>query len=52
MKGRIQGDLNKQHEFTTITTHNGATTTSHVVIGEINAVAQRLNRDRRELLKG
>jgi hypothetical protein len=51
-EGRIQGDLHKEHEFTTITTHNGSTTTSHVVIGEISAVAQRLNKDQRELLKG
>lgn len=51
-EGRIYGDLNKEHDFTTITTHNGSTTANHVVIGEINAVAQRLNRDRRELLKG
>ena len=51
-EGRIRGDLNRQHDFTTITTHNGSMTATHVVIGEINAVAQRLNKDQRELLKG
>tara|TARA_R110002110_G_scaffold7746_1_gene39166 strand:- start:102 stop:362 length:261 start_codon:yes stop_codon:yes gene_type:complete len=51
-EGRIQGNLHKQHEFTAITTNNGNAKETHVVIGEVNEVARRLNRDHRELLKG
>jgi hypothetical protein len=52
LEGRIRGELHKDHEFTTITTHNGALTESHIVIGESGEVARRLNKDRRSLLKG
>jgi len=51
-EGRIRGDLDPQHEFTAITTQNGNLSATHVVIGELNDVARRLNKDRRELLKG
>jgi hypothetical protein len=51
-EGKIHGDLDRQHDFTTITTNNGALTEVHVVIGRIGDIALRLNKDRRELLKG
>tara|TARA_R110000824_G_scaffold12546_1_gene55149 strand:- start:435 stop:743 length:309 start_codon:yes stop_codon:yes gene_type:complete len=52
LEGRIRGDLNAQHEFTTITTNSGGITETHVVVGGLTDVARRLNKDRRELLKG
>jgi len=52
LEGRIRGNLDPQHEFTTITIQNGNMSATHVVIGELHDVAQRLNKDRRQLLKG
>lgn len=46
------GDLDKKHEFTAITTYNGALTETHVVVGAVSDVASRLDRNRKTLLKG
>jgi len=51
-EGRLPPDLDKQHEFTAITTNNGGLTETHVVVGELTTVASRLHRDMRTLLKG
>jgi len=51
-EGRLPPDLDKKHEFTAITTNTGGLTETHIVVGEISAVATRLHRDMRTLLKG
>tara|TARA_R110000824_G_scaffold203291_2_gene387693 strand:+ start:1918 stop:2226 length:309 start_codon:yes stop_codon:yes gene_type:complete len=51
-EGRIAGDLHDDHEFTAVTTNNGNITEVHVVVGDLAAVARRVNKDQRTLLKG
>jgi len=51
-EGRLEGELNSGHHFTSLTTTTGTATTTHIVIGEMNAVAKRLGYDTRTLLKG
>ena len=51
-EGRLPADLDRQHQFTVITTNNVGLTESHVVVGEVNSVATRLSRDNKRLLKG
>ena len=50
-EGRF-GDLDANHEFTAITTHNGNLTETHVVVGGAQEVAARLEKSRKILLKG
>tara|TARA_R110002020_G_scaffold324583_1_gene540245 strand:- start:744 stop:1058 length:315 start_codon:yes stop_codon:yes gene_type:complete len=53
-EGHLPGDLSEEHQFTTITTHNGTLTETHVVVGSPDIVATRLNKNqaRAQLLKG
>jgi len=51
-EGRIEGDLRTDHEFTAITTTNGTVTEVHIVVGDVAAVARRVNKDNQTLLKG
>ena len=51
-EGLLPPNLNDQHRFTTVTTHNGTLSESHVVVGSPEVVAARLHKDRTQLLKG
>ncbi len=51
-EGRLPDDLNPDHDFTAILTNNGNISETHVVVGDIVTVAQRLNVEKRSLLKG
>ena len=51
-EGLLPDGLDEAHSFTTITTHNGRLTENHVVVGSPVAIAERLNRDTKTLLKG
>ena len=51
-EGRLPSDLDHQHEFAVVTTHNGNLTETHVVVGNVSSVASRLGNDTRRLLKG
>lgn len=51
-EGRLPDHLDANHQFTAITTNNGANTETHIVVGEITGVAKKLNCDSRTLLKG
>jgi hypothetical protein len=51
-KGLLPEDLDASHTFTTVTTTNGDRTESHVVMGNPQAVAGRLNPAGKTLLKG
>jgi hypothetical protein len=51
-EGRLQRELNPSHQFTSVTISSGNTSTTHIVVGEINSVAKRLGYDTRTLLKG
>ena len=51
-EGRLPADLDIDHSFTFVTTHNGTITESHVVVGTPSVVAGRLNHDTKTLLKG
>lgn len=53
-EGQLPSDLNDAHQFTSITTHNGTITETHVVVGAPDVVATRLNKNhnRNQLLKG
>ena len=51
-EGLLPPDLDANHEFSIVTTHNGDVTESHTVVGSPAIVAQRLTKDRSQLLKG
>tara|TARA_Y100000310_G_scaffold340260_1_gene435382 strand:- start:102 stop:383 length:282 start_codon:yes stop_codon:yes gene_type:complete len=51
-EGHMPQDLDKSHDFTSITTNVGGITETHVVVGSASAIAQRLSHDKRNLLKG
>jgi len=51
-EGHMPQDLDKSHDFTSITTNVGGITETHVVVGSAPAIAQRLSHDKRNLLKG
>tara|TARA_R110002020_G_scaffold80847_5_gene201397 strand:+ start:2556 stop:2819 length:264 start_codon:yes stop_codon:yes gene_type:complete len=52
-EGHLPPELDDAHEFSMVTLNNGSTTTSHVVIGSVTFVAERLEGSRkRKLLKG
>ena len=51
-EGLLPRDLNRDHEFTLVTTNNGDTTQSHVIVGAPSAVAERLTKNHTQLLKG
>tara|TARA_R110002020_G_scaffold33769_1_gene102627 strand:+ start:13950 stop:14258 length:309 start_codon:yes stop_codon:yes gene_type:complete len=51
-EGRLPTDLDASHQFTAITTNNGSTTETHVVVGDVRTVAGRLSKDHKTLLKG
>ena len=51
-EGRLPGDLDVDHQFTAITTNNGAATETHVVVGDVTSVATRVDRLEKILLKG
>jgi len=51
-EGQLPADLNGDHSFSLITTHNGGLTENHVVVGAPDMVAGRLSKDRKKLLKG
>jgi hypothetical protein len=51
-EGRLQGDLDGDPEFTAVTINNGNMTEVHVVVGDLDTVARRVNKNTRTLLKG
>lgn len=51
-EGRLPGDLEPHHSFTSIITNNGNISETHVVVGTPAIVAGRLNKDTHQLLKG
>ena len=51
-EGLLPQDLDGDHTFTTITTHNGNITETHVVVGSPVSVASRLSNNNKTLLKG
>ena len=51
-EGHLVSDLDTGHDFTSITITSGTQATTHIIVGEINSVAQRLGYDTRSLLKG
>ena len=51
-EGLLPPDLEENHSFTTIETHNGRIGESHVVVGSPTTVATRLNQNTKNLLKG
>jgi len=51
-EGRLPSDLRGDHQFTTVTTSTGVAQETYVVVGDVSAVASRLNRDKTKLLKG
>tara|TARA_R100001594_G_scaffold97821_1_gene132196 strand:- start:205 stop:513 length:309 start_codon:yes stop_codon:yes gene_type:complete len=51
-EGRLPPELDTKHTFTAITVNEGGYTSTHVVVGDVAAVAARLSKDRSMLLKG
>ena len=51
-EGRLPNDLDENHSFTRVTTHNGTVTENHVVLGSPTVVADRLSSSGPTLLKG
>lgn len=51
-EGRLPEDLNQDHSFTAILTNNGGLSETHIVVGDVNAIALRLTVEKRRLLKG
>ena len=52
-EGHLPPDLDSDHEFSMVTLNNGTNTTSHVVIGSVSFVGERLEGSKkRKLLKG
>ena len=52
LDGRMPTELDKNHSFTSITLNNGGLLETHVVLGAPDAVATKLNRTTKVLLKG
>tara|TARA_A100001515_G_C4521685_1_gene193743 strand:- start:156 stop:464 length:309 start_codon:yes stop_codon:yes gene_type:complete len=51
-EGRLSVGLDSSHRFTTITLNEGGRSTNHTVIGDPATVANKLSRDKAQLLKG
>ena len=51
-EGLLPDGLDNAHSFTLVTTQQGATSESHVVVGSVGAIATRLGSGAKELLKG
>ena len=51
-EGRLPGDLEPHHSFTSIITNKGNLSETHIVVGSPAIVAGRLNKDTHQLLKG
>tara|TARA_R100000008_G_C3519915_1_gene133402 strand:- start:91 stop:399 length:309 start_codon:yes stop_codon:yes gene_type:complete len=51
-EGLLPPNLDANHQFSIVTTHNGELTESHTVVGAPDAVAAKLSKDRSHLLKG
>ena len=51
-EGRLGVSLDTSHRFTTITLNEGGRSSSHTVVGDPMTVANKLSRDRSQLLKG
>ena len=51
-EGALPRDLDRSHDFTSVVLNTGATSKSHVVVGDVGTVAQKFNYDSRTLLKG
>ena len=51
-EGRMKLGLDQDHRFTTITLNQGGKSSVHTVVGDPSTVANRLSRDRSQLLKG
>jgi|TARA_Y100000310_G_C20677905_1_gene814168 hypothetical protein len=50
--GRTSPELEQNHHFTSITLNNCGIMETHVVVGEADIVAAKLNRNKKQLLKG
>jgi hypothetical protein len=50
--GKLPGDLDPDHDFTTITTNHTGVAETRVVVGGMSAVAAELNGTPAKLLKG
>ena len=51
-EGVLPSDLDSDHDFTSVVGNTGGVRESHVVIGDVAAVARKFNYDTRTLLKG
>ena len=51
-EGHLPNDLNEGHTFSSVVTHNGHESKTHVVVGAPATVAQRLGKKENNLLKG
>ena len=52
-EGHLPSDLDADHEFSIVSLNNGNTTTSHVVVGSVSFIGERLEGSKkRKLLKG
>lgn len=52
LEGRLPEDLDAQHQFTSVTTNTGGVNEVYVVVGDLSTVANRLSKNRANLLKG
>ena len=51
-EGQLSKELNPNHHFTSVTTTQGSISATHIIVGEVSTVAERLGYDPRTLLKG
>jgi len=51
-EGRLPKNLDPDHDFTSITVNTGDFRETHVVVGDVATIANKLNYDTRILLKG
>ena len=53
LEGRLPTELDAKHQFTAVTINEGSISRTHVVVGDISQIANRLQTNKeRQLLKG
>ena len=50
--GNLPPQLHEDHSFTSVTLNNCGIRETHVVVGSVESVAAKLNKNKRQLLKG
>ena len=50
--GRLPPQLDENHAFTSVILNNCGIMETHVVVGSVESVAGKLNKNKRQLLKG